>query len=182
MSYRFILYISAFILIYTSATRIIKVSTDKFSELTYTNIRGVEKCSEIDFYKSFTGNSFDDICNTIDTISDWVDSSKKLAYKGALLMKKASFLKVPAQKLKTFKEGRKLLENEIKNYPENIEYRFLRLVIQENAPEILKYNLNLFQDNDLIITNFTSLDQDLRNEILNYSKNSEYLNKDLLTN
>jgi hypothetical protein len=71
MSYRFLLYLSAFKLIYTSVARIIKASTDKFSELMHSNIRDVEKCSEIDFYKSFTGNSFDDICSTIGTIGEW---------------------------------------------------------------------------------------------------------------
>ena len=60
-------------------------------------------------------------------------------FTGALLMKKAGFNAPPAIKLHLFKSGHKMLEAAIRNNPENAEFRFLRLIIQEHAPGILGY-------------------------------------------
>jgi hypothetical protein len=96
-------------------------------------------------------------------------------HKGALLMKKAGFQKTPKDKLTFFKEGRILLENEISLDPKNSEYRFLRLIIQENAPKIVKYNTDILGDSDLVKNNYLSLHSEVKSAIITYSKSSTIL-------
>ena len=64
----------------------------------------------------------------------------KNAFLGAMIMRKAGIGGNPASKLKLFKQGHKLLEAAIAKDPNNAEFRFLRLIIQENSPGILGYN------------------------------------------
>ncbi len=74
-----------------------------------------------------------------------------LAYQGALYMKKADFVKGVKDKIKTFKKGAQILEDEIAKKPSNAEFRFLRLAVQEHAPRILKYNKNINEDKKAVI-------------------------------
>jgi len=103
-------------------------------------------------------------------------SPSQNAYLGALLMKKAHFIKNLNEKMNVFNEGRNLLEAAIKAEPYNIEFRFLRLIIQENCPKILKYNTHIDEDVNLIVANFKTTDIDLQNVIKDYSKKSNFLN------
>jgi len=54
-------------------------------------------------------------------------------------MKKAGLVAGVGNKLKVFKTGLQELEASIKQDNTNAEYRFMRLMIQENAPGILGY-------------------------------------------
>ncbi len=96
------------------------------------------------------------------------------AYLGSLYMQSAQFEKTPKDKLSIFKKGRLLLEEVIaKN---NLaEFRFLRLIIQENAPKILKYNEQIKTDASFIKSNFNNLENPLKEVIRNYSKTSKSL-------
>lgn len=67
-------------------------------------------------------------------------SSQDQVYLGALYMRMADFQKVPAQKLASFKQGRELLEQEIEKQPKEVEFRFVRMIIQEQAPAFLNYS------------------------------------------
>lgn len=102
--------------------------------------------------------------------SDEVD-----AFKGALMMKLSSYQKTPKEKLAKFNEGKKLLETAIQKHGANCEYRFLRLLIQENAPKQLKYNGNMEEDAAKIIANFSELKEVTKDAITNYAKKSSYL-------
>jgi len=73
-------------------------------------------------------------------------SIKSTAYQGALIAKKASKLKKPKQKLNVFKEGVRLLEESIKKEESNLEYLFLRYIIQVKSPKFLSYNENIVED------------------------------------
>jgi hypothetical protein len=102
--------------------------------------------------------------------------SEKEAYKGVLLMRKAGLVKVPAERLKLFKRGRIALETAISNDKDNGEYRFLRLVIEEKAPKIVKYNHDLEADKEQIKRTFKNLPPVVQNAIIDYSKGSKILN------
>lgn len=93
-------------------------------------------------------------------------------------MKKAGFLKGVNNKVKTFKKGAGLLEGEIRIIRDNVEYRFLRLIIQEHAPKILKYNKNLEEDKKVVLTGYEKLDPDLQKIIKNYSASSGVIKKE----
>ncbi len=101
---------------------------------------------------------------------------EKQAYEGALLLKQAGLITAKKDKLALFKSGKNKLENAIEKDSINTEYRFLRLMIQENAPKILGYHKALEKDNIYIRKNFKSLSIALQEVVLGYSKQSKILN------
>jgi hypothetical protein len=101
---------------------------------------------------------------------------EKQAYEGALLLKQAGLITAKKDKLTLFKSGKNKLENAIEKDSTNTEYRFLRLMIQENAPKILGYHKALEKDNIYIRKNFKSLSIALQEVVLGYSKQSKILN------
>jgi hypothetical protein len=100
---------------------------------------------------------------------------EKNAYSGALLMKKAGLAKGPSNKLSLFKSGHTKLEASIKKNNANAEYRFLRLIIQENAPGFLGYKSDIKQDADFVKKSYKSLPPVVQQAISNYSKQSKVL-------
>jgi hypothetical protein len=100
---------------------------------------------------------------------------EKEAYEGVLLMKKSGMMAKPKDKLSVFKMGRLKLEAAITSDNNNIEYRFLRLIIQEHAPKIVKYQNALNEDSKLIRNNFKNLSPFLKETITDYSKKSKVL-------
>ncbi len=127
-------------------------------------------------YNALKSDSLETVESALSSLQSESENSLNKAYSGALLMKKSNFLKVPAKKVKIFKQGRKLLEKEINNYPKNIEYRFLRLTIQEHAPKVVKYNKNIVEDKSAIISNYNSLNKFLKKYIQEYAMQSSILN------
>jgi hypothetical protein len=99
------------------------------------------------------------------------------AYRGTLLMKKADFVNGSKKKLETFNEGQELLEEAIEQDTNNVEYRFLRLIIQEHAPKILHYDENIDEDKSYIIDNYKNIDTGLNNHFLDYVPRSSVLSK-----
>ncbi len=97
------------------------------------------------------------------------------AYEGALLMKKAGLIKGPGNKLSTFKEGREKLEKAIEMDSENGEYRFLRLMIQENAPDMLGYNKNIQEDAAVVQKKYNELSDEVKQAVQSYSDKSKAL-------
>ena len=90
-------------------------------------------------------------------------------------MKKSSYVKGAAKKLSVFKEGRELLEQAIKRYPKNAEFRFIRLTIQENAPKILRYNKNTTEDKKAIVAGYKTMNSKTRAYIMDYARSSSLL-------
>jgi len=97
---------------------------------------------------------------------------EKNAYEGALLMKKAGLAGKAKEKLNLFKSGRAKLEAAIKTEEANVEYHFLRLIIQEHAPKVVKYKSDLKNDAQLIRNSFKKLSPVVQQAIKDYSKNS----------
>jgi hypothetical protein len=102
-------------------------------------------------------------------------SNGKDAFLGTMIMRKAGIGGTPSAKLKLFRHGHKLLEDAIAREPNNVEYRFLRLVIQENAPGILGYKNNKQTDSEIIRNSYYSLPDDLQKTIADYNKKSKVL-------
>ncbi len=97
-------------------------------------------------------------------------------YRGALYARMAGLVNTPVQRLEYFKRGRLLIEAEIKQNANNIEYRFIRLIIQEQAPSIVRYRDNIDEDSAMIIAAYETLDDELKREIDRYAKTSKLLN------
>lgn len=100
---------------------------------------------------------------------------EKEAYEGTLLMKRSERLTKAKDKMIMFKSGRSKLESSISKDSNNTEYRFLRLIIQEHAPKVVKYRNELEEDSKWIHTNFNSLSQFIQQLIIDYSKDSKVL-------
>jgi hypothetical protein len=101
--------------------------------------------------------------------------TEKQAFAGALQMKKAGLISGAGKKLSMFKEGHKKLEASIDKDVNNTEYRFLRIMIQENAPGILGYKDDLKKDSEYLRENFKNLPEAAKKAVLDYSKNSKVL-------
>jgi hypothetical protein len=136
--------------------------------------RNNEKFDKEAYFAAIAGSDLVEI-NSILASLEASSIPGKSAYEGALLMRKSGLLSKAREKLAIFKSGRAKLEEAIKNDNTNIEYRFLRLIIQENAPKILNYKNNTRNDAELIRTSFKKLEPVVQQAIKNYSKTSTFL-------
>lgn len=128
--------------------------TSFFSAMASSNTRLMD--AQLNTLKGFSGN-------------------EKEAFEGAMLMKKSGTLSVPAKKLAMFKQGYKKLETAIGHNPGNAEYRFLRLMVQENAPRSLGYYKNIVSDSKMVKESYKRLSTVTQKGIASYSKKSKAL-------
>lgn len=126
-------------------------------------------------YTALASDSKEVVQKQLDGILSAKESSEVKAFKGALQMKAAQFEKTAKDKLNAFNAGKKLLESEIKSNDGNVEYRFLRLLIQENAPKQLKYNGNIEEDVLSIVSGYSKLKESTKAAIETYAKKSPSL-------
>lgn len=101
----------------------------------------------------------------------------KEAYGGAMEMKRAGLVKGPSKKLNVFKAGHKKLEAAIEKDKANVEWHFLRLIIQEHAPKILGYRDDIDKDAALVHGSFKKLSPELQAAVMDYRKQSNTLQK-----
>lgn len=127
------------------------------------------------FYKALYSDSLDTIESALKALDKEKSTATVKAYQGGLIMKKSDFLKTAAKKVEVFKAGHQLLESAIKESPQNVEYRFIRLTIQEHAPKLLKYNKNIEEDKKSIIKGYSKLSSKTRAYILAYAQQSTIL-------
>jgi hypothetical protein len=124
------------------------------------------------YYATFASNDVNSVNTELKVLKS---NTELLAYEGALLMKKAGLVGNPKDKLSFMKQGKNKLEVAISKNPTNVEYCFLRYMIQDNAPGFLGYNTNLAEDRKKIISNYKNFDPIVKDAIANYSKISKTL-------
>jgi len=139
------------------------------------DIKGIDRSA---LYAVLAGNSEVEVDKELKRLDAEKSTSLTNAFEGALKMKKAGFIKGAGNKVKMFKSGALLLEEEIRSNPGNTEYRFIRLSIQENAPKVLKYNKNLSEDKKMIVEGYKRLDPDLKKVVKNYAAGSDIIKID----
>jgi len=100
---------------------------------------------------------------------------QKEAYEGVALMTKSRLTPDKAQQVELFRNGRVKLENMISKDPDNPEYRFLRILIQENVPVNFPYRSNLQEDAHFVMDNFARLPREVKFVVRAYSKDSPTL-------
>ncbi|MBS1598050.1 MAG: hypothetical protein JST75_07475 [Bacteroidetes bacterium] len=126
------------------------------------------------FYKAMQADKIDLVNAELDQMKT-VPAKEKDAFEGALIMKKAGLSSGPGKKLKIFKSGHQKLESAIQRDPGNIEFRFLRLMIQENAPGILGYKKEMQKDSELIRKSYKDLPDTVQHAVIDYNKKSKVL-------
>lgn len=136
-----------------------------------------QKFDKAEFYAVMKSATLDAVNTELETMKDAPEKERD-GYEGALLMRKAGLLKRPKDRLSFFKQGRIKLETALLADPDNTEFHFLRLIIQEHAPKIVKYHSDIEKDKALIIKSFKSLSTAVRHAILDYSENSKVLHKE----
>lgn len=95
-------------------------------------------------------------------------------YKGAVMTMMAKYTKDRKEKKDFFKRGAMLIEDLILNNPKNIEARYVRLSVQENAPKFLGYHKNREEDKAFILDNFKAINNvSLKSTIRKYIENSQ---------
>lgn len=127
------------------------------------------------FYKALSSSNEATILSYKQKLAVNLTNYDAKAYYASLVMKEAKFAISPFTKLERFNKGKDLLEACISQNKTNAEYRFLRLMVQENAPSILGYDGAIQQDSQLITSNFNQLSTTLQTIMLNYSKSSKNL-------
>nr|WP_321407359.1 hypothetical protein [uncultured Carboxylicivirga sp.] len=92
----------------------------------------------------------DDKLNKFISILDTCELNIKDAYLASAYMQKAQYVVSPYRKLQFFNKGKKLLENYIEKYPNCIDGRYVRYLVQTNAPFFLGYSSNKAEDKKFI--------------------------------
>lgn len=132
-----------------------------------------------EFYRVMKSGGLDEVNNEFATIK-LAPEKERDGFEGALLIKKAGLMKKPKDRLGFFKQGRIKLETALLADPDNAEFHFLRLTIEEHAPKIVKYHSDIQKDKEVVIANFKNLSPALRHAILDYCENSKVLHKEEL--
>ena len=146
---RFVLLLILILPLLMQASSIIEVRTKYYQS-------AVKESAADDFYKEM--NSMDVSTNSV-----------LLGYKGMAYMLQAKYSWNPYVKLSSFNTGKDFLEQAIASDSNNIELRFLRFCIQENAPSMLNYGSYISEDKKLILATWKGVkDQDLKLKIKNY--------------
>jgi hypothetical protein len=145
-----------------------------FSVVLCNNLMAKPKFEKAAFYKAMASEDLALVDAQLEILKN-EGFPEKEAYEGALLMRKAGLTGGPKEKLHLFKSGNKSFEKAISKDENNFEYRFLRLIIQENAPRILGYHDDIEKDSKYIRDNFKGQPAFIKNEVINYSKSSKAL-------
>lgn len=118
------------------------------------------KCAQL-YKKVFKTNSDNNLVN---------------AYKGAVSMMYADFVRNKSEKLKLFKTGKSLLDKAIEADKENPELILLRFTIQSNAPKILGYNKDLDNDKSILLKKYDSVEnKEVKNSMRSFLMESKRL-------
>ena len=125
--------------------------------------------------------SFQQASETVESATDFhkkatslkENSTQREAYEGAALITLAKYEKQLKKKKELMQEGAEKLEAAIEQQPNNVEYRMLRLILQENLPKIVRYNKNIKSDKDFIVLHFKDQNKVLKEWIKEYSKESK---------
>ena len=80
-------------------------------------------------------------------------------------------------KMSSLNTGTELLEGAIKDKPDNIELRFLRLTIQLNLPSFLNYNDHVESDKKFVLKHYKAAMPVLQDRIINFIKTSGHFNE-----
>lgn len=148
------------------------------SILLFTN--PLESTLKDEFYKTLASNNQEETEALIAKIKTLKNSSINQAYIATLTMKQSDFEKIVKNKISLFKEGATTLNNLILENPNTLEMRFLRFIIQDKAPKILKYNSNLENDKKQIIIGYKNQNKNIQQHIISYTKESQKITENEL--
>lgn len=136
---------------------------------------GQAVAQEDDFYDIIQKNNKAELERGLKEMDKVKNAEQKEVYKGAIKAKIAQFEKAPREKVDLFKKGIAPIEASIEKNPNNVEFRFIRLILQENAPKVLKYSQNIEEDSNVIKKGYKNVSKKIQESMIEYSKNSKVL-------
>ena len=95
------------------------------------------------------------------------------AYKGA---SKMILAKYGGNRIALLKEGKPLLENALKQQPQNAELHLIRLSVQEHLPKVVPYRNDITDDKDFILAHYAQQTRELQKYIAGFVKKSKVFN------
>lgn len=124
----------------------------------------------------------EDLCEKYHkTLEKEADTPVEKGYEAAFHMFMAKHTSNPIKKMSYFNGGKKLLEKQITNNPNNVELRFIRLCIQYYVPGYLGYNSNVEEDKIFVMNNLYKMpDENTKDVIYNYLKGAKMYSDDEL--
>lgn len=124
--------------------------------------------------------SFEHAGNSIENAEAFYSQTLKLedsdltnAYIGAALITKAKFQKGIKHKKELIVKGADLLDGSVNKKPKDLEIRLIRLIIQENVPNIVRYKENIQEDKKVILANYNTQSADIKKWISGYANQSK---------
>ncbi len=124
---------------------------------------------------SASDKNTDEFINHVARFKTTSNTSLK-AYYAASLFLIAKNKKKLKEKKEYLKQGKTILEDLIDENHNNIEFRFIRLSIQENLPKIVQYN-NKDEDKKFILNHLKNTDIELKDYIKGFILQSKSFNK-----
>lgn len=95
------------------------------------------------------------------------------AYDGASETILSKYLESSLEKLEYFKNGAKKIEKAVSEDSNNIEIRFVRFVIQINAPGFLNYDENIDEDKAILLEHYSGASSSVQKMIQEYASLSD---------
>ncbi|GHE34679.1 hypothetical protein GCM10017764_17280 [Sphingobacterium griseoflavum] len=129
-----------------------------------------------DIRKDFKiGHKDEDKCKAhLEALAKHADSPVERGYEAAYHMFMAKHSGNPLKKMSYFKDGKKMLDKEISANPNNVELRYIRLLIQFYTPSYLGYRGNIEEDKDFLMNNLYKIkDREAKQIIFNYLKGAK---------
>lgn len=102
-----------------------------------------------------------------------------IAYKGAATTLMAKYAKTIKEKKAFFREGVGYIEYAVEQAPNNVEIRYLRLSVKENAPRITGYKRHMDKDKTYILEHLVEVEnQESKKYIKGYVSQSDVFDAD----
>ena len=142
----------SFLLMLTFVSLMIKVEPSRVSTLSV-NTTEITDCSQMqkvrDIYHNIqTSEQLEDFIKYLDKLDcEMIDP-----YRASAIMQKAQYSFWPNQKFSYFSKGKNALETFIQKHPNNVEGRYVRLLVQSELPGFLGYKDNIMADAEFIIS------------------------------
>lgn len=102
----------------------------------------------------------------LERLEQYADSPEEFGYEAAYHMFMAKHSSNPFKKMTYFKDGKKMLEEQIVKNPRNVELRYIRLCIQYYIPNYLGYKGNIEEDKQFLVDNLYKLNDEQTKDLL----------------
>ncbi|WP_245893613.1 hypothetical protein [Sphingobacterium gobiense] len=129
------------------------------------------------------GHKEEETCKKhLEALEEYANCPVGRGYEAAYHMFMAKHAGNPLKKMGYLRNGKKMLEEEIAENPNNIELRYIRLCIQYYIPSYLGYKDNIEEDKGFLVNNLYKLkDKETKQLIYTYLKGAKMYSDNELT-